>query len=521
MATAGTSNPKSQRRLQIDADARRERAKSIQQRSRANVPLNTDSATIRRDKAEALVDGDNDFNDFLLALRTEAAQAEEEEEANVTAAREGETAEPEDVKPSIREEKGKEPEKPSPPSTPDFDFTWNARPPLTAKTIRAIAWSALPKWRNPLGWPEERKRHASVDPEAMNYDPDDPDTWSESFTNKAMWHTMTDAYAIMANHQQTPRVNDRTVGKLPARYDGKERGPLARSFIVQNELYHTMNPNSIVSDVQKVQLAVHLLDKDAAEWALPIAKELVDGIWRGTWASFKQKFQERFDALDTQSQAYAKFLDLKQRNRPFADFLGELEDLATRGRVGISEKMNHIKTNISEEIKDLLIHHEIPMDYQALVALIQRLDVRAQERLAERKRSQFSRFRNKNTAQLRAEQDDSDTETAELRATEDRECYNCRKKGHLMKDCPDPLRDRPYTPGTKPATGQRTTPFKGGAPRKPGGPPKQGQGRAQIRAALLEKLSDIQAEINAVYEESDEEDDNADQPEAEEDPSFF
>ena len=183
---------------------------------------------------------------------------------------------------------------------------------------------------------------------------------------------------------------------------------------------------------------------------------------------------ELLEYLDTayrdpneQMKAQQQLRTLRQGNREFfaywADFQRIIED------TGINEneaRKSALLGGISNELRGLLIHHDIPDRFEDLAALLQRLDSKFRHNASIRERGfgttiytppqrkvfNYTPSRPSTTVGLdRGDPMDlssvrkvSNTEKERRRSTG--ACFNCGKQGHIGRDCPQKTPHRPYNP---------------------------------------------------------------------------
>jgi hypothetical protein len=87
-----------------------------------------------------------------------------------------------------------------------------------------------------------------------------------------------------------------------------------------------------------------------------------------------------FDDPDRKATALQKLRGLKQRNKPFNEYLAEFQRYVTEVDYNDEAKKNTLMGGLSDELQDLIVTQEEPSTYNAAVAILQKLDSKRRAR---------------------------------------------------------------------------------------------------------------------------------------------
>src|SRR6185436_4945769 len=92
-----------------------------------------------------------------------------------------------------------------------------------------------------------------------------------------------------------------------------------------------------------------------------------------------------YDDPDWKGTAERELEHLKQGGRDFSAYYANFQHLMAELNWNVSAKMNALYRGMSEELKDLIYHHDLPVDWPGYVRAVQKYDSKLPKHLAEKK----------------------------------------------------------------------------------------------------------------------------------------
>jgi hypothetical protein len=173
-----------------------------------------------------------------------------------------------------------------------------------------------------------------------------------------------------------------------------------RTFINQLELVFMLNPSRYPNGAMKVGTAATYCSGVASTW-FNTYLENYDLYYEvlNDWEKFKVLFKSTFGPIDPAVTAAHEIRNLSQRNGPISVYASRFLQLRSDLDWNESALLYQFKSGLSNEIKDLLLHHDIPDDLDSMVKLAVRIDGRLTEHRQEKNRRTFpSRPNNGNSS---------------------------------------------------------------------------------------------------------------------------
>lgn len=171
---------------------------------------------------------------------------------------------------------------------------------------------------------------------------------------------------IAATSRPDPRV------ALPEKFNGDRRR--FRGFINQVDLLFMINSHHYASDSLKVGLIGTLLCDKALAWFSPYL-EKQDPIL-DSYATSKKLLFLTFDEPDRSVVAAAKLRKLSQGNHSAFSYASEFRLLAANLDWNDAALVNQYRYGLSDNVKDLLLHHELPSTLEDMINLSIAIDDR-------------------------------------------------------------------------------------------------------------------------------------------------
>jgi hypothetical protein len=174
----------------------------------------------------------------------------------------------------------------------------------------------------------------------------------------------------------------------PAHFTGDPK--CYRTFINQLELLFLLNPSRYPNGAMKVGTAASYCSGVASTWFNTYLEDS-DLYYEvlNDWDKFKVLFKSTFGPIDPAVTAAHEIRNLSQRNGSISVYASRFLQLRSDLDWNESALLYQFKSGLSNEIKDLLLHHDIPEDLDSMVKLAVRIDGRLQEHRQERSRRTF------------------------------------------------------------------------------------------------------------------------------------
>lgn len=169
----------------------------------------------------------------------------------------------------------------------------------------------------------------------------------------------------------------------PAEFDGT-RSEL-ESFLVQLQLKLAANNDHYSNTNARLAYAITRLKSVALSQVMPKVKNgKIDFESLEAFYSFLRK---AFGDPDRKATAIRELFALKQANREFAVFIAEFTRLSAESELGEDALIFALQQAISAELRELMLHHEVPVALQHYIDLLQSLDSRMRASQAINKKS--------------------------------------------------------------------------------------------------------------------------------------
>ena len=184
----------------------------------------------------------------------------------------------------------------------------------------------------------------------------------------------------LENENRALRLQSRTASNeprvsLPDKFDGNRKK--FRGFLNQVELLFMLNPNCYLSDPSRVGLIGTLLTDRALTWFSPIL-ERNDPIL-DDYPSFRKALIQTFEEPDKAVIAASKITRLFQGNSPVFSYASEFRLLAASLDWNDAALIHQFRVGLSNDVKDMLLHHETPVSLDSMINLAILIDNRLYE----------------------------------------------------------------------------------------------------------------------------------------------
>jgi len=172
----------------------------------------------------------------------------------------------------------------------------------------------------------------------------------------------------------TPKIS------LPDKFDGSRRN--LRAFLNQVRLVVRMQPDRYPDDERQVGLLGSLLTGPASNWFAPLLER--DSPLLRNFEAFVTDLEATFGDTDRIRSAKGKLRNLRQGNRPASQYASEFRLIAGDTNWNDDALMAQFRIGLNDDVKDLLLTMEDPLDLQQLITHAVKCDNRLFERRMER-----------------------------------------------------------------------------------------------------------------------------------------
>lgn len=156
----------------------------------------------------------------------------------------------------------------------------------------------------------------------------------------------------------------------PAKFNGDRDG--LRSFLAELHVKLLVNKDWYADEQARLAYAVSRLEDKAHIQILPF---IADGrINLDSLKGLEKMLQNAFGDPDPKGTAQQKLKDVRQKNRPFAEYYAEWSRYAPDTGYDDEAKRSALKTGLSEELRYHLISQDEESQLDAFVAQLQKLD---------------------------------------------------------------------------------------------------------------------------------------------------
>lgn len=217
------------------------------------------------------------------------------------------------------------------------------------------------------------------------------------------------------------------------------------AFLTQCGLVFALQPTTFPTDKARVAYVITLLSGRARDWGT--------AIWtnrpalRTNFSEFSKEMKKVFDRSKRGHEAAREVLQLRQGRRTVSDYSIQFRTLAVSAGWNAEAMYDVFFNGLSEDVKDELLPHTLPDDFEELVDMAIRVDVR----LGQRRRMKTSSASPRQETLLPTPVSSSvrlDTsepmqvDRARLSPAErerrlrDKACFYCGGQGHFLGACP-------------------------------------------------------------------------------------
>jgi hypothetical protein len=176
---------------------------------------------------------------------------------------------------------------------------------------------------------------------------------------------------------------------LPDKFDGDRRK--LRGFMNQIELLFALNPSRYPNDSTKVAFIGSLLSGKALAWFNPLFENRIKyATLLANYSSFTMAFQNTFGDPDRMLMADAHLRDLHQGAKPASSYAAEFKAVSSDVDWNEAALISQFRLGLRQELKDMLLYHDLPETLDAFVTLAIKCDNRLFEHQQEKKRNSSS-----------------------------------------------------------------------------------------------------------------------------------
>ena len=229
----------------------------------------------------------------------------------------------------------------------------------------------------------------------------------------------------------------------PQPYNG-EPGT-CRSFLSQCSLTLELQASAFPTERSRVAYIITLLTGKAREWGTALWDS--DDPVCANYKDFTDEMKEVFDRSVSGRDAAKQLLQLKQGSGSVFDYAIDFRTLAASCGWGDIALSDAFLSGLSDAVKDELVSHEVPTDFNELVKLSGRIDARLRERRHER--ALFRPRPRPTTASLLPPLQEAApppepmqvdrakvTPDERIRRRQENACFYCGQMGHFSLKCP-------------------------------------------------------------------------------------
>jgi len=172
----------------------------------------------------------------------------------------------------------------------------------------------------------------------------------------------------------TPKIS------LPDKFDGSRKN--LRAFLNQVRLVIRMQSDRYPDDERQVGLLASLLTGPASNWFAPLLER--NRPLLRNFEAFVMDLEATFGDTDRTRSAEGKLRNLRQGSRPASQYASEFRLIAGDTNWNDDALMAQFRIGLNDDVKDLLLTMEDPLDLQQLITHAVKCDNRLFERRMER-----------------------------------------------------------------------------------------------------------------------------------------
>jgi hypothetical protein len=273
----------------------------------------------------------------------------------------------------------------------------------------------------------------------------------------------TENTALKAAQANPPSNKEPLKVPPPTKFTGKP-GTL-RTFLTQARLYRKFQSNALPYQSDQVLAISSYLAEDAAAWFEPILREYLE---KGTVAKctkpardifgdydkFENAIKENFENPDEDRDYERQLLSLHQSGST-RDYAAKFRLLASHLEWDDEPLQVQFYKGLKDGVKDELIKEDRPNTLSTYMERAIRIDNRLYERRMEQRNKGWvgvKRPNGNNKKRTNMYGDPMELDAAVVKKNQEtRECFNCRKKGHIAKHCRQPKKPHQPVPTPKKA----------------------------------------------------------------------
>ena len=191
-------------------------------------------------------------------------------------------------------------------------------------------------------------------------------------------------------HAAAPPAGDSSASKGASKHQDMETpkkfsGDKSKYRIFKSQLQNKLvgDKHKFTDEQHKMLFVTSLLDENAYKMVLPFIDKgvvdlaCVDELW--------DVLDGAYEDPDKAGTAERELENLKQGNREFSVYFADFQRLMAELRWDTPAKRAALYRGMSDDLKDYLMNYEVPSEWPAFTQLLQRLDSRMRQRMAEKK----------------------------------------------------------------------------------------------------------------------------------------
>ena len=174
---------------------------------------------------------------------------------------------------------------------------------------------------------------------------------------------------VIGNPRSEPKI------ALPDKFNGDRRR--FRGFINQVDLLFMLNPQRYSSDILKVGVIATLLTDKALAWFSPYLERNDPTI--SNYSAFRTLLSSTFAEPDRSIVSAAKLRKLTQGSQTVFSYASDFRLHASNLDWNDAALINQFRFGLNDQVKDLLLHYDLPQSLDELINLAIQIDNRIAE----------------------------------------------------------------------------------------------------------------------------------------------